>query len=305
MAFDVKKWLVEDLKFTEEEAGGLLTQLAPKADLVEKGHLRQADYSRQLNDIQRLQADLKTNSDRLNREMAEWAEIRTTDTAAGQQMREQLEKAQLEKFQIEQALTRVAEQAGIDPRTVLLNGQPSPKPPDKPAPEPFDATKITGPVMQTVGSIADYLISLQAKLPAITAEHQALTGEPLDVEKFVDEIKARAAKREDVDPRRLWETLNDIPAKREAKRQVDYNLAIKAAEDRGREAARSEAAIPGISAPGHAAPVFTRLGENNQPPTSKFQRPNAHAAVAEFARSLATHKYRQPGPPGMAPAAVK
>ena len=299
MAFDIQKWLVDDLKFTVDEATALLPQFQTRADTLEKGQLRQADYSRQMNDITRLQTDLKTNSDRLNREMAEWAEIRAQDSDAAKTAREQLEKTQLEKFQLEQALQRVAEQAGIDPRTVLPGGPPTPpKPPEPQKPEPFDPK----PIMQTVGSIADYLLGMQAELPAIMAEHQALTGEHLDTRKFIEEVKARAAKKEDVDPRRLWETLYEIPQKRDAKRQTDYDTAIRAAEARGREAARSEAAIPGTTAPGHAAPIFTRMGENNQPPVSKFQRPNSHAAVAEFARSIATHKYRQPG---TAPAEVK
>lgn len=287
MAFDTKKWLT-DIGFSAEEAADLAPKFEPRVGELEKHQLRQADYSRAMNEVQKLQTELRANSDRLNREMAEFATIQAGQTDQQDQIRGQLEKTQLEKFQLEQALIRVAEQNGLDPRTLVPN--PSPEPDKKPEPEPFDPGKVTAPIMQTIGSVADFFMNMQAELPAIMLEHQALTGETLDTRAFVAELKTRAQKKEDVDPRRLWESLYDIPAKREAQRQANYDKAIKDAEQRGRESARSEMAIPGaIPATGHNSPVFTRIDGG----ASKLPRPASGSGVEQFAQSLATHKYRQ------------
>jgi hypothetical protein len=147
------------------------------------------------------------------------------------------------------------------------------------------------PILEQIGGISNYLLTLNAELPMIAADHLALTGKPLDTRAFIADIKARAARKEDIDPVRLWETTYQIPEKRAAKAEELRKADMKAAEDRGYERARSEAAIPGQQAPGTHAPIF-KSGETGR--QSILKRPQPGQGTSQFAASLASGKYRQP-----------
>lgn len=292
MAFDTRAWL-KDLGFTETEILDLEPKFSARADNLEKHQLRQSDYSRFVNEYKQKQdqlaADYKAKDDKLTQEMTDWANVQATTAEEARQKQAALDTLEQEKLKLTQAVTRLAEQAGVDPKTVLAGQEPPPKPPEPP--KPFDPAPVYG----AIGGIADFMLGLMGSMPAMADEHYRLTGERLDSRKLVDEIKTRAAKKEPVDPVAIWESVYDIPTKREAARVKAHDDEIKAAEQRGREAARSEMAIPGTQAPGVHAPVF------HSERKSALQRPQPGGNTARFASALASGKYRQSPPaPGTA-----
>src|SRR5216683_685470 len=177
MAFDVVKWLREDLGYTEDEAKDLAPKFADRADKLEKGQLRQADYSRVMNEgnakVKKLQDDLSAANERLIADMAEWAEQKSQDGNDTAALKKKVDDSEAAVFKLQQKLTRLAEDAGIDPKTVL-EGEVIP--PKKEEPPTFDPN----PLIQQMGGIADYMLTLNAELPAIAQEHFELTGERLN-----------------------------------------------------------------------------------------------------------------------------
>src|SRR5881394_2793562 len=276
MAFDTHGWL-KDLGFTETEILDLEPKFHPRAQDLEKHQLRQSDYSRFVNEY-------KAKNDQLTPEMADWASVQATTAAEQQQKQAALDSLEQEKLRLTQAVTRLAEQAGVDPKTVLT-GDPVPPKKEDPKPSAFDPAPVYG----AIGGVTEFLLGLMGSMPAMADEHYRLTGERLDTRKIVEEVKARAAKKEAVDPVQIWEGLYDIPTKREAARVKAHDDEIKAAEQRGREAARSEAAIPGAQSPGIHAPIFH--GHE-----SALKRPQPGGNTAKFAQALASGKYRQAPP---------
>lgn len=294
MPFDVKKWLKDDLGFSDEEITAVAEKLEPKADALEKGYLRQSDYSKKMNDLQKAQGDLTTANDRLNHEMAEWAELQASGQEVTQKMRDDLEKSQAKVLQLEQRVKRVATDAGLDPAKALEGIDVVVKKDDPPPAPPVDLTGYAK--ADQVASVAQLALTLPATLLALAHEHQQLTGETLDAQRLVSELQSRAGTKgnqKSLDPRVIWEELHEIPAKREAKSKTTYDAAIAAAEQRGREAALSEAALPGGTTPvGRHAPVFqTAQGREG----SVLKRPAPGTTVTTAAAALRSGKYRTQG----------
>lgn len=280
MALAVKDWMKTELGFTDAEIVAFnpeaLAALETRAPKIEGGYLRQADYSKKMN-------ELSAKSEQLTAEIADWTETQTTTVAEAKEKQAAIDKLELEHTRLTQIARNMAEQAGVDP-TEALKGISEPKPKEPPvATKDFDPTPVYG----QISNVAKYLLDLATELPVIAAEHLQLTGEHLDTRKLRAEIETRAKAKQSTDPREVWETLYSIPDKREAARVKTYDAEIAAAEARGREAARSEAAIPGASAPGSHAPVF-------QNRTSVLQRPQPGRNTAGFAQSLAKGTYRKP-----------
>jgi len=293
MAFDTKKWLVDELGFSDAEA----TELAPKftedrAKKLEGGFLRQADYSKRMNEFQnevkKTQKDLADANERLNNEMAAWAEMTSAEKAKATQQRVDLEKAQQDVLRLTQKITTVAEQAGIDPKT-LLEGTTVTPPKTEDTKPPVDLSGYAK--AGDVGAVANMALRLPAQLAKIAREHQALTGKVLDEDVIIDEIQRRANTRgntKSLDPKAVWEELNDVPALRETVAKKQYDEAIAAAEARGREAALTESSIPGQPPAGKHSPVFSA----NRGAESKFQRPQPGTRLQGAIAALRTGKYK-------------
>lgn len=283
--FDTTKWLTDDLGFTAAEAAELSAKFAPRADKIREGYLRQADYSRNVAEVRKLQEQFTAKDNQLNAEMAEWAKMQGQDDQAAATLRTELERTRVEKFQIEERLRTLATEHGVDPETVLPKGatvDPNAKPIVPPA--PFDDSKYVN--REQFGAVTDYLLTVPAELAAIAQEHFALTGEHLDTRPLITELKARVAKKQPADLRTIWEDKNGIGEKRTTKAKEAHDKEIADAEARGREAARSESQLPNQHPTGHQAPIFTSLhGE------SKVARPQPGVNTRNFADSLRSRKY--------------
>lgn len=282
-ALDLLNWLKDDLGFTEAEAKELAPKFESRREKIEGGYLRQADYSRVMGDVKKLQDQIAAKDAQLNAEMAEWATMQGRDEVKATELRTELDTTKVEKFQLEQKLRTLAEEHGVDVTTILPKAPAAGDPPPVPKAPEIDTSKFIN--REQFGSVTDYLLSVPAELAAIAQEHFDLTGERLDTRPLITELKARVAAKKPADLRTIWEEKSDIPAKRQAKATADHDREITEAEARGREAARSESMLPGAHAPGVHAPVFQGHGE------SKLQRPQPGASARGFAESLRSRKY--------------
>lgn len=288
MAFDLEKWLKEDLGLNEDELKAVQPHLAARGDKIEKGQLRQADYGRQMDALKKTQDDLKVSNDKLTADMAEWASMTAAEKAESGDLKAKIDAAEAKAFQLQQKLVRLAESTGVDLKTVL---EGEPLPPKKEEAPAFDPS----PLVQQMGGIADYMLSLNAKLPRIAREHKALTGEEFDEDAFIDGIRAdmKSGKKDVVlDPMKRWETANNIPTKRAEAAAATRQKELDAAREEGRIAARSEQMLPNAGGrPQHpGSPAFRTVGEQ-----SKLQRPQPMDRLAGARTALASRKYAPGG----------
>jgi uncharacterized protein YoxC len=292
MAIDTKAWM-KSVGFSDEKIAQLLPEFEPVAEGLERSVMMRSDHSRELDRIRKLQEDLDAKNEKLTADIAEWAEMSSAEKAANGDLREKIEAAQTKVYDLTQKVTRLATDAGIDPKTILGDGTVDPPVKKQDPPAAFDPT----PLQAQIGGIAEYMITLAGELPAIAEEHLRLTGERLDTRAFTNQIKADIAtgkfKPGDLDPVTRWEKQFDIPAKRTAAAEKAVDDRIKAARAEERSAVLSEQALPGGgNRPGHTAPVFktTSVGTG-----SKLQRPQPGARLAGAVSALATGKYRTGG----------
>jgi len=291
MALDTVKWLTDDLGFTEAEAKELAPKFDPKAAAIEKGFLRQSDYSKHMDALTKAQNDLKTQTARLETEMAEWATLTASEKENATKQREALEAAQQKVLALQQRVTRIATDAGLDPAKALegIEQVVPPKKEEPKAPE-IDTSKFVG--VEQFGSMSEYLFNLSVELPLLAQEHFDLTGERLDTRALRTEITKRAStKGANLDPRAIWEETYKIAEKRNEKSAAARQQEIAAAEQRGFERARSEGALPVAPSNGQNSPVLRTV--DGKARESVLQRPAPESGVRSAAQALATGKYRQ------------
>ena len=283
MAFDVEKWLTDEMGFTAEEAKSLAPSFTSRSDKLEKGYLRQSDYSRQMNDLKKLEQQLADNNEKLNADMAEFATLTAGEQEQATALRRRIEQAEEKAFKLTQRIEAVAAEPGRDVKELLGEIEPAPKP-KKEEPAAFDPK----PLQQQIGGVANYLLDLNAVIDDIADEHQRLTGQRFNRREFIAGIKAdiAAGKTDNIDPVRRWEQKFDIPTKRTeaANKAVEDRIAAARAEERA--AVLSEQALPGEPRPGEHAPVFRVGGE------SKVHRPQPGSRLTGAISALATGKYR-------------
>lgn len=303
MAFDTKAWLKE-IGFDDAAIAELAPKFEPMAAALEKGQLRQSDYSKMADALKKdrealtaEQTKLQEANDALSAEMATWAQLTAEGKQASEKQIADLRAAQDSVAKLTDTVKSLATKAGVDPTKALegvVPATPPATPPGGPAvPPDFDPTKFMP--AEAAATLANLSITMPAELAAIAHEHHELTGEWVDPRKIVTEIQTRAQTRgnqKSLDPRTVWEELFEIPTKREAKATADHDAEIKAAEARGREQALSEAPIPGQTRAGNRAPVFA------QEHKSALDRPQPGDTVSSAAAAFRTGKYRQtPGAP--------
>jgi hypothetical protein len=292
MAFDTKAWLTE-LKFNEDEIKDLMPRFSGEREaLLEKNQLRLPEFSKKMNDLQKAQDAVAAAEAKLNGEMAEWAELTAAEKASAGDLRKKLDDSEARVFQLTQRATRLAEEAGVDPKTILGDGEPPVDPKLRKEPVTVDLD----PLRHQIGGIADYMLTLNAELPAIAQEHFELTGKRLDTRAFIASIKAdlKTGKKtaEDLDPVRRWEAEFKIPELRATKATEERAKERAADRAEGRAAALSEAALPNTQTrPLTHSPAFRTVDGTK----SKLERPQPGQKMAGAIAALATGKYRGKG----------
>lgn len=317
MGFDVKAWL-KDLGFSDEEQTALLPQFSTsdRETRLEKGQLRQTDYSRQMDagnaELATERTRLEEADTKLNRELSEWATVQGASAEKVTAAAARITTLEQQVLTGRQRVEQIATAQGLDPKPYLEGLETTPPdpgaaaPPGGPgAPPVVEPPDLSGLAKTTdVATMNAFMFELQTTLPMLQAEHLALTGKPLDTVALGAEIQRRAKAGEPLDPRATWEALHDIPAKRTAAADTKHAADITAAEERGRQAQASEAALPTGSPVGKRAIVFQPApnadGTPGEARTSALERPPPSSRVTGAVQALATGKYRPP-PQGASP----
>lgn len=296
--FNVKKWLTDDMGFSEAEAA----EMAPKLEAEGRGDKIAASVgslaanTAAAAELQKAQNDLKAASDALTVEITEWSRLTAAEKETATSQAAALEAARVRTVQLEGRLTNLAKQHGVDPTSLLEGTAVVPVVPAKPEPGAVDPRYAS---LDMFNSVAQFNLELAGALPYIQAEHFALTGKQLDTRTIVAEVKKRASiKGAVIDPVAIWEEQHGIANVRQQKAETARAAEITAAEARGREAARTEMAIPGPMAPGRHSIVFGKrdsAGVVNAPRTSSLARPQPGTTAMGAAAALRSGKYRPSG----------
>lgn len=285
---EAKTYLKGEVGLTDEQLAGYTDAHLKK---VADGLMRQADYDRAMNEgkaeIDTARADFESANQRLSAEMAEWAQVQAEGGKVTAKMRSDLEKAQSDVLRLTQTVTRVATDAGMDPAKLLEGMVPVKVEP--PTPPNMDGYVRSDQLALQVDSLANLAVTFPAELYALSVEHHALFGKPLDANAITKELKARAAapgNRKSLDVRQIWEEQNKVPEARATAETKRWDTAMAEAEKRGREAAQSEISIPGSMTPGKHAPVF------QQQRTSAVNRPQPGGTHSKAVAAFNTGKYK-------------
>lgn len=291
-ADELRQSLKDEVGFTDEQLTGLTK---PQLEKLADAYMRQSDYDRAMNEgkaaIAAEQAKLSDAEQRLNVEMAEWGKLTNAEKANADKQRQALEAAQADVLRMRQTIERIGSEHGIDVNKILEGAPVPPKQPEQPTVDLSGVVKVED-FRNAQQQLANVMLTFPAELFALNQEHQALFGKPLDAQAIVKEIQSRANTRgnqKPLDPRAIWEELNKVPEARESKQKAEFDAAIKEAENRGRQAAISESAIPGqVTAAGRRSIVF---GDGER--KSAIARPQPLDTVSKAAAAFRTGKYAQ------------
>ena len=291
MAFDLDAFLKELGVSGEEEATLKAAMGKPeRLQALEKGYLRQSDYSKHMNDLKKTQDDLAAKQQRLDAEAAEWATLSAAERENATKLRSDLEKHQQQVLALQQRVTRIATDAGLDPVKALEGIDQAPPEKKEPPVPPVDTSKFVQ--ADQFGQFGNYMFELATTLPVLAAEHLALTGTPLDTRALGAEITKRASiKGANLDPRAVWEEVHGIPQIRQTKATAVREAELTAAEQRGFERARTEAALPVAPSTGVHSPALRGL--DGKARESVLKRPGPETGVRGAAAALASGKYRE------------
>lgn len=300
MALDIKKFLKEELKFTDAEITPELVALytPERVELLEKGYKRQSDYSRAHDELRQKEETLAASERQLQEEMVAWGGMTAEQKAANEALGNDLKASQERVALLTQQVTDLAAKAGVDPKTLNIT-----TPPGGPAvklPDNIVTTDQLAAIGQQMNGLAEMSLTLPATLNMIAMEHQTLTGKPLDQRGIIAEIKKRAnenariaktnpAGMKSLDPEQIWMETHNIQTLRDEAATKAHDAEIAAAEERGRVAARTELSVPGATPHGHAR-VFNRPDGTAR--TSVLQRPMPGQTASLAASAFASGKYR-------------
>jgi hypothetical protein len=217
-------------------------------------------------------------------------------------MQQDLETAQGNVARLTARVQKVATDAGLDPAKAL-EGIDQVTTPQRKADDnkpPIDTSKFVSAddFAAQQSRLARVLLRAPAEIAAIQHEHHELTGQWLDARPIIDEIEKRATTKgndKSLEIRDVWQEQHNIPALRDTKAKEKYDADIKAAEDRGRQAALSGQAIPGQTPPPtHGRPSPVLHAPDGQGRKSVLERPQPGTGSQAAVSALRSGKYRQP-----------
>ncbi len=300
LVLKAEEWL-KAKGFSDDEVTEVSTKFTPERMVkIAEDSMRQSDYDRTMDEgnaaLTTARADLATANARLNTEMAEWAIVERNGKEASTKLQTDLEAADARVTQLTSRVTKLATEAGIDPKTILegLEGDVTPKPKDT-QPDMTGYVKVddlAAEINKRLGPLASGILDVPAALYQLGQEHQTLFGEALDTRPLIAEIKTRAGtqgNQKSLDPRAVWEELHSVEDKREEVATAAHDAEITAAIEKGRHEARSEQALPGsTTVPGRHAAIFGDTGRK-----SALERPQPMTTINAAVSALESGKYRQ------------
>lgn len=262
MADEWKK-LLDDANLSPEERKNVEASIGGVDKLIDtlnKGVMRQADYSRQTQDLKKERETLQSNWDTANEEYKAML-------ADNESTKAELEKAKKDRDEAAQKLKDAEEKAKgatVDTSKFLTAEQ-------------FEERQRTFAAGQT---------AYFGRTMKIMREHKALFGSDLDPEEFIQEAIA-AKKTPDV----YWEEKYNVKAKRKEISDADEKKKLDEAEKRGYEKRLTEEANPNLRQMDASKQPFyegSNDGKSIQPWDDE-QTPQAEADfVNELKRSVGT-----------------
>lgn len=297
MALDIKKFLKDELGFTDAEiTPELVAVYTPeRVTKLEAAVKRQSEFSRGMDELRVKQQELDAANTQLQEEMVAWGAMTAEQKAANTKLQGDLLASQQEAQRLALQVTQLAEKAGVDPKT--LTQQPPVHTPagDSKLPDNVLTTDHLTALNNQLNGVANMALTLPATLAMIAAEHQQLTGKTLDQRAIIAEIQKRAGTKgntKPLDPEAIWIELHGIEGLRTEAATKAHDAEIAAAEERGRQAARTEALVPGSHSPNSThARIFNKPDGTAR--TSVLNRPAPGQTANAAATAFATGRYRQ------------
>ena len=301
MAFELQEWMKE-LELTDDQRKVLepiVSQEKVQAKLKGKYEdgLRQADYSRSMNDltektkelearIAQKEADLDTHE----KGLVKWKG--TADKTLVQRQTE-LTKAQQELANTRQAMDRIAADYSIDRATYGITAAPvggNGNPPATVQTEvSLDGKYVSAEDFKKAVSEVQLFPQVAAELQDLSAEHQELFGKPLRKSR---DLVADAVKR-NVPIRQVWEEVHKVPEKREEVTRVTQEQHDETIREEERTKVRSELRLPTPRPELPGSPVLT--GQLKPPGQTQLSPQSSRAAIDAAVAAYGAGKYRKAG----------
>lgn len=232
-----------------------LSEVGELADELDKGYMRQADYSRQTQELKTRKEQLEANWEKANQEYV--AMQQEVKDLAADKTATQAEKLAAEQ-KLKDAEEKLAKAGSVDTSKFMSK-------------EDFDAERRKFAAGQTAyfGDVLE-----------IADEHQELFGKRIKTKEFMQEAIASGKP-----PRAFWEEKYGVQAKRDEIAKAASEKLVSEAEKRGYDKRLAEEANPNLRSPDASKNPFfegTQDGKSLQP----WDVPEASDAEKNFVKEL-------------------
>lgn len=254
---EIKDWLDDLVKagsLSDDDRKGLEATMSKPgvADFVKGSQSRQADYSRQMNELSTKQKEIeaeKANTAELQRQLVEY---KGTNEKKYNEMVNELKASQTRQFQLEQGLRHTY---GIDPATIVgdpANGVGNGNPGYQGAPDPNRIDPSTFLSKEEFNKALES--GMNQKIQGAATDLIAWTNATYEMQQRATELgikdyKPRAVwdkmmETKNWNPDQVFDQLYNATAIQQQKQQAQYEADIAKARDEGIAKGRQEASLP-------------------------------------------------------------
>lgn len=212
---------------------------------LKKSVMRQSEFSRRMDTENKALATAREAHEAKMAELTEQLEavgrLRNDSSAEVARAREESDKILAKAQKAEQALRRVAQDAGLDPDEYMksIGAEPVAKPVEE---KKFDTSNLVD--RKSFGQGIRTSVMTTAQLMKVNNAHRKLFGEDLpDPDAMVDYVIEQGAKGRDISIEQAWEERHKVSEKRSEVAAADVDRRIKDAERATEVRVRSEMAI--------------------------------------------------------------
>jgi len=268
-----------------------------RQEKVKGSTLRQSEFSRKMQALDKQKADLESAIAEKERVVAEdAAALGTWKQSADKTIldnQKALEEAKLKAFKLEEKMKSLAQQQGIDPKEWGLDGEapPAPKKEATPDASEFDKRYLGRSDAERIVQEVKSSPFIAAELEDIVDEHRALFGKGLNRRELVtNALKNKRSLREE------WEAANEVGKKRDelSEKKIEERINAKVAEERTK--ILSEHKLPVTRGADSGSPILS-MRESLTLAGKDRSKTEGVSAVDAAVASYNTGKYRNVPPP--------
>lgn len=264
-----------------------------RQEKVKGSHLRQSEFSKKMQGLDKQRADLEAAIAEKERIVAEdAAALGTWKQSADKTILENqkaLEDAKTKAFRLEERMKTLATQYGVDPKELGLEGEttfPAKKPDTQPDLSEFDKKYLArGDADRIVAEVKSSPF-IAAELEDIVDEHRSLFGKGINRRELVaNALKNKRTLREE------WETTNEVNKRRDElkEKEIEERINAKVAEERTK--ILSEHKLPVTRGSDVGSPILAMRDSLKLEGTDR-SKSNETGAVDAAVASYNTGKYR-------------